>query len=57
MEAKGFLYSTPFQTDPVFHPASCTTGNGDLPRSSSGQDVALTKNAKVAQQLRIFTVQ
>jgi len=36
------MFSTPFQTFPGAHPASCTVGTGAVSRGSSGWGVSLT---------------
>jgi len=38
----GARFSTPVQTDPGAHPASCTMGTGSFPGVKSGQVVTLT---------------
>jgi len=37
----GVRFSTPVQTGPGAHPASCTMGTGSFPRVKSGWDVRL----------------
>jgi len=38
----GARFSSPVQTDPGAHPASCTMGTGSFPGVKSGQGVMLT---------------
>ena len=38
----GARFSSPVQTGPGAHPASCKTGTGSFPGAKSGQDVTLT---------------
>ena len=39
---KGARFSTPVQTSPGAHPASCTIGTASFPGVKSGRDVTLT---------------
>jgi len=53
----GARFSTPVQTGPGAHPASCTMGTGSFPWVKSGRDVALTtppSSAEVKERVELY---
>ena len=49
---EGTRFSTPFQTGPGAHPASCTMGTGSFPGVKSGWGVTLTPHPLLVQWSR-----
>ena len=49
----GPRFSTPVQTGPEAHPASCTMGTGSFPGVSCGRGVTLTPHPLLVQRSKI----
>jgi len=49
----GARFSSPVQTGPEAHPASCTMGTGSFPGVSCGRGVTLTPHPVLVPKLKI----